>query len=48
MFNTEILNVLRLYHDAAYHNMALESTQPIKETSTRDTSWDVKTAGAWS
>jgi len=27
--------------------MTLESTQPIKEMRTRDTSWDVKAAGAW-
>jgi len=47
MFNTEILNVFRFYHDATYHNMTLESTQPIKEMRTRDTSWDVKAAGAW-
>ena len=34
-------------HNPAGRAMALESTQPLTEMSTRDTSWGVKAAVAW-
>ena len=38
--------VIGIFHNPSGRTMALESTQPLTETSTRNISWGVKESGA--
>jgi hypothetical protein len=46
-FASLLLFSIFYWHNSAGRAVALGSTQPLKDTSTRNISWGVKAAGAW-